>query len=54
MATTLPYGIGGNGIAALGFRWMWYFWFAADSFAMSFPSFVFFSSLFFFGNFIYL
>lgn len=48
MATTLPYGIGGNGIAALGFRWMWYFWFAADSFAMSFPSFVFSSSLFFF------
>lgn len=47
MATTLPYGIGGNGIAALGFRWMWYFWFAADSFAMSFPSFVFSSSLFF-------
>lgn len=47
MATTLPYGIGGNGIAALGFRWMWYFWFAADSFAMSFPSFVFSFSLFF-------
>lgn len=54
MATTLPYGIGGNGIAALGFRWMWYFWFAADSFAMSFLSFVFSSSLFFFGDFIYL
>lgn len=54
MATTLPYGIGGNGIVALGFRWMWYFWFAADSFAMSFLSFVFSSSLFFFGDFIYL
>lgn len=31
--------------AALGFRWMWYFRFAADSFAISFPSFVFSSSL---------
>lgn len=48
MATTLPHGIGGNGIAALGFRWMWYFRFAADSFAMCFPSFVFSSPLFFF------